>query len=138
MIEGFANGGHKVFKGALIVGIGGFVGSIARYLSTQFIHKYIYTAFPVGTLAVNIVGCLLIGVFMGISEKGGLMSDNLRLFLTVGFCGGFTTFSAFSNDSLNLINDSEFLYFSLYLGISIFTGIAATYFGKNAVNWLWS
>jgi len=127
-----------MFKGAIIVGLGGFLGSVARYLSSQLIHKFFNTNFPLGTLIVNLVGCLLIGLLLGLFEKGSLISSDLRLFLTVGFCGGFTTFSTFSNDSVNLVNDTEVLYLMLYMGLSIFAGISFTFIGKNLANYMWS
>lgn len=127
-----------MLKAALIVGLGGFLGSIARFLTTQFLQRYFVTFFPVGTLVVNLLGCLLIGILFGFFEKGNLLSPQLRLFLTVGFCGGFTTFSAFAIDSVNLINDSEILYLMLYTGFSILAGIAFTFLGKNMVSYFWN
>ncbi len=127
-----------MFRGALIVGIGGFLGSVTRYLTSQLIHKIFPTNFPLGTLIVNLAGCLLIGIIFGLFEKGSILSSDLRLFLTVGFCGGFTTFSTFSNDTINLVNDSEVLYLMIYMGISIFAGISFTYIGKGIANYIWS
>jgi fluoride exporter len=127
-----------MFKGVFIVGIGGFIGTVARYLLSQFIQKYFNTAFPLGTLIINILGCLIIGFLFGMFERGSLISSELRLFLTVGFCGGFTTFSTFSNDSVNLINDGELLYLMLYMGLSIFAGISFTFLGKILADYLWS
>ena len=127
-----------MFKGVFIVGIGGFIGTVARYLLSQFIQKYFNTAFPLGTLIINILGCLIIGLLFGMFERGSLISSELRLFLTVGFCGGFTTFSTFSNDSVNLINDGELLYLMLYMGLSIFAGISFTFLGKILADYLWS
>ncbi|MGE5480865.1 MAG: fluoride efflux transporter CrcB [Chloroflexota bacterium] len=127
-----------MLKQVIIIGTGGFIGTVARYLTTELAHKSINTNFPLATLAINLAGCFLIGVFFGLFEKGNLMSAELRLFLTVGFCGGFTTFSAFANDSINLYSDSEFLYLSLYLGVSVFAGLLMTYFGKSIVNYFLS
>ncbi|MEI6089214.1 MAG: fluoride efflux transporter CrcB [bacterium] len=127
-----------MFKGVLIVGLGGFLGSASRYMLTQLIHKLFSTNFPLGTLLVNIVGCLIIGFLLGIFEKGSLISPQLWLFLTVGFCGGFTTFSTFSADSVNMINDREVFYLISYIGISVFAGISCTFLGKFLANYIWS
>lgn len=127
-----------MFKGVFIAGLGGFLGTVARYLLSQFIQKYFNTIFPLGTLIINIIGCFIIGFLFGMFERGNLISPDLRLFLTVGFCGGFTTFSTFSNDSVNLINDGEILYLMLYTGISIFVGISFTFLGKILAEYFWS
>jgi fluoride exporter len=117
-------------KMLLIIGTGGFIGSIFRYLTTIFIHRCFLTSFPLGTLIVNILGCFLIGVFYGLSERGSIMSDEWRMFLTVGICGGYTTFSTFANDNVVLLRDSAFLYFVLYTGLSVVLGLIATYLGN--------
>ena len=117
-------------KSILIAGLGGFIGTILRYMVSRLIQTNSLGLFPWATFTVNIVGCLLIGLFSGISEKGNLMSPNLRLFLTVGICGGFTTFSSFSNDAFLLIQDKEWLRVSLYTALSFFLGLVAVYLGK--------
>ncbi len=114
----------------LIIGTGGFIGTVSRYLTTVIVHKYCATSFPLGTFVINVLGCFLIGVFYGLSERGSIMSAEWRMFLTVGFCGGFTTFSTFANDNLALLHDSKFLYFALYTGLSVMLGLFATYFGN--------
>lgn len=112
-----------------IIGIGGFIGTVARYLLQQVIYRYYPATFPFGTLAVNLGGCFLIGVFYAWSEKGDVLSPEWRMFLTTGFCGGFTTFSTFSYESVNLIQDRAFIYLSLFTISSVVIGIAATFFG---------
>lgn len=113
----------------LLVGTGGFLGSISRYLASRFLQNTIPSSFPYGTFFVNIAGCLLIGIIYGLSERSSLLTPGWKLFLAAGFCGGFTTFSTFANENLALLRDGEFFYFFLYTGLSVFLGIAATFFG---------
>lgn len=118
-----------MIKTLLLVGTGGFLGSISRYLASRFLQNSIPSSFPYGTFFVNITGCLLIGIIYGLSERSSLLTPEWRLFLAVGFCGGFTTFSTFANENLALLRDGEFFYFFLYTGLSVFLGIAATFIG---------
>jgi CrcB protein len=113
----------------LFVGLGGGLGSIARYLSQKAVALYLPISFPYGTFFVNVVGCLLIGIFFGISEKANVLSPEARLFLTTGFCGGFTTFSTFALDGLMLLRDAQYFYFIFYVVLSILLGLAATFAG---------
>lgn len=105
------------------------MGSVSRYYSHQIISRYFPAIFPFGTLGVNLVGCFLIGIIYGLAEKGTSISPDMRIFLTAGFCGGFTTFSAFSLDSLKLINSGDWIYFTLYITASVVIGILATFGG---------
>lgn len=116
-------------KVLFIIGTGSFLGGIARFLTSRFIQNSIISAFPFGTFIVNILGCFLIGLFYGISDRGNMMSVEWRMFLTVGFCGGFTTFSTFANENVALLKDGNIFYFALYTGSSVFLGIMATYLG---------
>jgi fluoride exporter len=113
----------------LLVGTGGFLGTVSRFLTSRYFAAYFPSSFPYGTFVVNIVGCLLIGLVYGITEKGNFISTEWRLFLTVGFCGGFTTFSAFAAENMAMLRDSEFFNFFLYTGGSIFIGLLATFAG---------
>jgi CrcB protein len=125
-----------MLKGALIVGLGGFIGSASRFLLSQFINKYFNTTYPLGTLIINLLGCFLIGIILGLFEKENFISPNLNLFLAVGICGGFTTFSTFSNDSLILFTESDYLGLTFYMGISVFFGILLTFVGRHLINYL--
>ncbi|MHC1703278.1 MAG: fluoride efflux transporter CrcB [Tenuifilaceae bacterium] len=119
-----------MFRLILIVGLGGFLGTVSRFLAARYVQNHIFTAFPFGTFLVNIVGCFLIGILFGLSEKGNVMNSEWRMFLTVGFCGGFTTFSTFANENLVLLRDGNVFYFALYTSLSVFLGLFATYFGN--------
>ena len=120
----------------LLVGTGGFIGSVSRYYFQLIVTKFFPSALPYGTLAVNISGCLLIGIIYGLFERGNILSPEWRLFLATGFCGGFTTFSSFSYESIKLIQDGEFFYLSLYIALSVIIGFAATYLGMTIIKLL--
>ncbi len=124
-----------MLRNAIIVGIGGFAGSAARYLLAGTVSRYCNTDFPLGTIIVNLAGCFFIGIILGVFEKGGVVSSDMRLFLTVGFCGGFTTFSSFTSDTVNLANDSDMVNLGLYLGLSVIAGIYMTIAGRSLVNY---
>jgi fluoride exporter len=113
-------------RNILLVGFGGFAGSVARYVSSLLINRFLPSVLPLGTLSVNIAGCFLIGLIFGFAEKGNVLSPEWRLLLATGFCGGFTTFSSLSYESVQLINDSEYLYLAGYIVLSFIIGISAT------------
>jgi CrcB protein len=112
-----------------LVGIGSMIGGVCRYYSQQIITRYFPSPMPYGTLSVNVIGCFLIGLIYGLSDRGNILSPELRLFLATGFCGGFTTFSTFSYESMNLMQDGEFLTLAFYVVLSVVVGFAATYLG---------
>jgi fluoride exporter len=120
-------------KSFLIAGIGGFLGSGARFLVSRYIQISCTSVFPWGTFWVNILGSLLIGIFFGISEKGNFMSPEWRLFLTVGFCGGFTTFSSLSNDVFLLLQNKELFRFATYSSLSFLLGLFAVFLGRTLI-----
>ncbi|MEX1239152.1 MAG: fluoride efflux transporter CrcB [Cyclobacteriaceae bacterium] len=113
----------------LLIGLGSFVGGLSRYYSQQIITKFFPSPLPYGTLTVNIAGCFLIGLILGLSDRGNIVTPEWRLFLTTGFCGGFTTFSTFSYESINLLRDGEFLYLSIYVVLTVIVCLASTYLG---------
>ena len=113
----------------LFIGLGGFIGTIARYLLSKLINSSFSTPFPYGTLAVNIIGSILIGLLYGYFESKNIINSELKLFLTVGICGGFTTFSTFAHENFILLRDGNILLFAIYTTLSITLGIAAILLG---------
>jgi fluoride exporter len=116
-------------RSIFLVGIGGLLGSVARYAVALLFAGQSSSTFPFATLVVNIAGCFLIGIVFALSERGNIVSPEWRIFLTTGFCGGFTTFSTFSYESLRLLEDGEIIYLSANILISVVAGLAATYLG---------
>lgn len=108
----------------LWVAAGGAAGSVGRYL----VSRWLTTAFPWGTFTVNIVGSLLIGLLTGLASKD-MLSTEMRLLLVTGFCGGFTTFSTFANESYGMLDGGHVLTTALYVSASVFVGILAVYVG---------
>ena len=115
-------------KSFLLVFFGGGLGSGIRYLITFFMSQY-SKVLPFGTFTVNMVGCLLIGLILGYAQKENTLNSNQTLLLATGFCGGFTTFSAFANENLELIKNGELLYFFIYIAGSIFFSLISIFIG---------
>ena len=110
----------------LLIGIGGFLGSIFRYLLQVYIGRYTTLTFPLGTLFVNLSGCFAIGFLYGMANRFGWLTLEWRLFLITGICGGYTTFSSFSYEGISLLREGNYLYFALYVGLSVIVGLLAT------------
>ncbi|MFO7368798.1 MAG: fluoride efflux transporter CrcB [Bacteroidales bacterium] len=123
-------------KNFFLIGIGGFIGSIARYYVSKLNLQYDLFSIPVGTLTVNVLGSFIIGILTGISAKSELLSVEWRLFLMVGLCGGFTTFSSFTNENLMLMHNGQFLTVLIYTSLSIILGFIAVYLGYTTTNLL--
>jgi CrcB protein len=115
-------------KELLLVCIGSFFGGGARYLVGKVVQSLVAVSFPWGTMAVNVVGCFLIGLLSGLSI-GGQISPNTKLVLVTGFCGGFTTFSTFMNENLLLGRDGAMLSAALYTLLSLALGLVAVIIG---------
>ena len=112
-----------IIKNTLFIGCGSFIGGAARYLISVAM-KTISKGFPWGTLAVNLVGCFVIGLLWGFFSKNSSESSSLALFITVGICGGFTTFSTFSKEALMMLQAGNFFSLMVYVAISVIAGIA--------------
>ena len=118
-----------MIKNLLLVGLGGSIGSMVRYLVQKWLLPVSRNSgFPIGTLLVNIVGCLLIGILFGLSVKNSY-SESKQVFLLAGLCGGFTTFSAFTLEGNELLNEDRFGFFLLYIAGSVIIGLSATWLG---------
>jgi fluoride exporter len=115
---------------AAVVGIGGFLGALARYGLSGLVHRVGATSgFPYGTLVVNLLGCLLIGMFVGLVEGRQMFAPEFRLFALIGVLGGFTTFSTFGYENFMLLRDAEYLRVAANIGIHVIAGIALVWLG---------
>lgn len=116
--------------------VGGGIGAALRYWLQGVVHQRTGADFPYGTLVVNVLGCFAIGMLMVSMEERFLSNPTLRLFLTVGILGGFTTFSSFSYETLALTRDGELLRALANVGFSVVTGLSATWVGMQLGKWL--
>ncbi|MBI4470454.1 MAG: fluoride efflux transporter CrcB [Acidobacteria bacterium] len=115
----------------LWVGLGGFIGSVARYGLSGTVQKwYAREDFPLGTLVVNCLGCMTIGFLSELAEARGALSAEARAFLFIGVLGGFTTFSSFGNETMNLLRDSERALAWLNVASHLFLGLGAVWLGR--------
>ncbi len=113
----------------ILVGTGGFIGSVMRYLVQYYMEKSLTSTFPWGTLIANIAGSFLIGTVFALADKGNLMTPEWRIFLTVGICGGFTTFSAFSYNNFMMLKEQVYGPLLLNVGGNVILGLLAVYAG---------
>ena len=123
---------NETIKTLLAVGAGSAIGGAVRYLLSRLVLTSPDSAMPYATLAANIAGCLLIGLFYGLSEQGIIQSPTLKLFLTVGICGGLTTFSTFMNENVQMMHNSNITGIAFYITISTICGFFAIIVGNYA------
>ncbi len=123
-----------MIKSLLIVALGGGVGSAIRYLVSFLISERVTQGvFPWGTFAVNVIGCFIVGLLYGLLE--GESSHSTRLLLITGFCGGFTTFSAFINENLCMADAKSYMMMVLYITLSVAVGLLLCYVGRIITSW---
>ena len=118
-----------MMKDLLFIGLGGGLGSIFRFLVSKVSMKFICCNFPIGTFIVNISGCFLIGILFGLSIKNSWLNESLKPFLIIGFCGGYTTFSAFSLENYHLFQEGNYSTLIVYVLASLLFGVLATWGG---------
>jgi CrcB protein len=125
-------------RNLFIIGMGGFCGAILRYMVSGGIQRWSQSVdFPFGTLAVNLIGCLIIGMLSRLDEVRSVLSPEMRFFIMIGLLGAFTTYSTFSNEAMNLINDQRFQSALLYVGTHVVLGLAAVLLGRISTYLIW-
>jgi CrcB protein len=117
-----------MFNNILLVGLGGGIGSMLRYLCQRSLNARM----PVGTFLVNIAGCLIIGLLWGYFSRHA--DDPKRMLLVSGFCGGFTTFSSFTQEGIQMLMENRVMTFAFYIALSVLTGLLATWAGYKITN----
>lgn len=123
---------------ALLVGLGGLIGSIGRYAVSGGVHRFLAaTGFPYGTLAVNVLGCLGIGLLGGLGDVRGVFSPETRAFLFLGLVGGFTTFSTFAYETLAFARDGESLKVAVNVLLQVLGCLVAVWFGDALARAIW-
>lgn len=124
----------------LLVGAGGFLGSVLRYGLSGLVHRWVpFAAFPYGTLTVNLLGCLVIGLLAGLADSGRWgLGPELRLFLFIGLLGGFTTFSTFGYETFELVRDGELMRVAGSVLTHLLVGVAAVWLGYGLASQAWS
>jgi len=120
----------KAFATTILVGAGGFAGALLRYGLSGLVHRQVpSTTFPLGTLTVNVLGCLAIGVVAGLTESRQLFGPEARTFALIGLLGGFTTFSTFGYETFAMLRDQEYLRAAANVGLQVIVGLVAVWAG---------
>ena len=121
-----------------LVALGGAVGSVSRYLLGTWVQTTSQSIdFPYGTLSVNLIGCFVIGFLSQLVETRGAFTPEIRALVFMGILGGFTTFSAFGNDTMNLLREGETLNALMNIGANMILGLALVWFGRMVAFWIW-
>ena len=113
----------------LLIGVGGALGSMARYLLSTLVYRLVPSLFPFGTFAVNVVGCVLFGIIVGLAEQRFVLRPEARVFLLIGVLGGFTTFSTFAFESFELLRDGQFMSAAINVVGQIVAGVVGLWAG---------
>ena len=125
-------------RNLIIIGAGGFCGAILRYLISGGVQRWTQSVnFPHGTLAVNLIGCLVIGMLTRLDEVRSILSPEMRFFIMIGLLGAFTTYSTFSNEAMNLLNDRRIHLAILYVGAHMVLGLVAVFLGRISTYLIW-
>lgn len=122
----------------LYAAVGGALGSVSRYVLGTWVQNASNSIdFPYGTLTVNLIGCFVIGFLSQLAEARGIFTPESRALVFIGFLGGFTTFSSFGNDTLNLLRDGETLNALANIGANVIAGLFLVWLGRSAAYWIW-
>ena len=122
----------------LFVAFGGALGSVSRYLLGTWIQSVSKSIdFPYGTLTVNLIGCFVIGFLSQLAETRGVFTSESRALVFVGILGGFTTFSSFGNDTINLLRDGDTFNALANVGANVILGLALVWLGRTVAFWIW-
>ena len=122
----------------LLVGLGGFIGSVLRYLASGYVQQSTHSIdFPYGTLAVNVIGCFILGFLAQLAETRGVFTSESRSFVFIGILGGFTTFSSFGSETLNLARDSQMMSALANIGANVILGLLAVWLGRTVSYLIW-
>ncbi len=118
-----------MIKTLLLVGVGGGLGSIMRYITSLVSEKFFQSLFPLATFASNILGCFILGLFLGLFERHLISNPDMKFLLVIGFCGGYTTFSAFTSENLSMLQSGNYTTAFLYISLSVITGLLSLFAG---------